>query len=908
MATRYTSGVRQASANNYTDDISVNRIALGNVGFNPIGFTPIYTTPQFSDVNLLNNTITKMENRRYKAAESMAKVDETLAKIGDLVNPEESEWLEGVKSQTSGELQNSINNGDYSRAIYDSIQLPSKILSRADVRGRIKAQQDYQKFIDDIDKQVQSGNITSLTADRLKDTNKYYYYDKYQGETDDTAKQNRDMEQAEGIINNSVNAVGGSAWTPQNTYTKHYGLDAIVQEAYKFVSDDQGNSLSVTYLDANGNPTKDRSQSIDGQWYEQRGNKYQKLSADKLARAINQVIASNPAYGASLTQDYNDIVHKQNKEGDKFVDTYGLTNKDGIRKSEEEYISDKVREFADLKKYNYNWTSYEQNAKAIEANNARQMALNAAGAASMDFGINDLISSNNISFEFDITDGPKVALDGYTDAINKMLTIADKDGDGKAEVLESIIKNGKANYKGKDYDFDAYVKSRRNAGLMSPQEEVQLRKYKTQYDDFKGYYDKLVSSVDNKGRQAIEFQNLVLNNDNNTDNIYNKEISKLFNISGLNTSSTVDIKFSDELQKQAFIKNTGIKDINGLSLTIPVNEYSKLVQVAAAYNSGLFSGNINFSNTTNNLSYSNVGNVSGVANFAATNNNASSFLNGIGKIYNDVVGDSQRALNKIKYSSAVIYNPNFGFESFNEGNLQNLLFNGVIDSKDYNAYDKISSDQIKGSIYNGDMVNYPVYYHEGDESGNLIYMKDSQDRREINQRLQQAINNNNVIYQAGFNYKTGKAGINITVGKKTSGKYDEDGFTVFIEGLEGSKAARRFENDTDIQAATMYEQRAAYGIPYTFSGTGVPELDGTTIVPISGSEGGEIKTQQIKAISAAKAIDDLRTRANTPGYEINPDNAWALCRQAAMNIKGVDNQITAQQIYSSIFGVPYNKE
>lgn len=325
MATRYTSGVRQASANNYPDDISVNRIALGNVGFNPIGFTPIYTTPQFADVNLLHNSFTTMENRRYKAAESMSKVNETVAKIGDLVNPQESAWLEGLKNETTNSLQSDIDNGDYGQAIFKSIQLPSQILGRADVRGRINYNAKREEERNIYKQMIAAGKISSTALDMWDEDNPYNYIDIRKGETEESARKNRQLEQEyatnpeeyllnhqgnipESIANNTINnpITGGSSWKSNYSLVNSINKNELWDKAVAIVAKQGGAVTKPLYKTKDGRTTDKASEADPDNpypWFMDEQQNVITVDEKELKKAMERVIADTPGARESINQD-----------------------------------------------------------------------------------------------------------------------------------------------------------------------------------------------------------------------------------------------------------------------------------------------------------------------------------------------------------------------------------------------------------------------------------------------------------------------------------------------------------------------------------------------------------------------------------------------------------------------------
>lgn len=87
-----------------------------------------------------------------------------------------------------------------------------------------------------------------------------------------------------------------------------------MNQALQWAAKETGGGTQVTFLDANGNPTSDYTQSADGNVFMYQSGSYQKLSKEKLRQAVNAAIETIAGAKASLNQDYEIALWKDKKK------------------------------------------------------------------------------------------------------------------------------------------------------------------------------------------------------------------------------------------------------------------------------------------------------------------------------------------------------------------------------------------------------------------------------------------------------------------------------------------------------------------------------------------------------------------------------------------------------------------
>lgn len=493
---------------NSLNDISSTRMSLSNNIFTPIEFKPVYSTPQFSDVNLVVNTLKTMEERRYKAADSMAKVNESIAKIGDLVNEKESSWLEGIKNDVVGSLQQDISNDNYGEAIFKAIQLPTQLLSRADVRGRIQANHDYQAFVNRI---LNDKTIDDDQRQYLLEHNQYNYYDKYAGETDDEAKANRQkdtLDRLKGIVVDRGQIVGGTTWKPTIDAISDVDLYKIMSEARRNVAVKKGGSEATYFKDAAGNFTSDPSLAAPGSaaYYEKSGT-YEKITSEDLNKAIEAAIAATPGAESSLRRQFDVATWKHKKalaesNGKPVIDK--STDSLGRPLDYEQYIKRITDNFVSSAIY-YNSTSSIKPLTGFTTGASKT----SSGSNGSDSYTNDAYTASGRGEQTEnagmtaaqLKAGAELITGYFNDIIGeyKLGSYISADGNLKPNINYDAVAN----------DAIRAVQKSNMPALEKFNKVQEIRRAQRQRNDFNSSYKKVTESLSGEARQMIDFAAII---------------------------------------------------------------------------------------------------------------------------------------------------------------------------------------------------------------------------------------------------------------------------------------------------------------------------------------------------------------------------------------------------------------
>lgn len=315
------------------------------------------------DLNILGKTFDTLEQGHKEAVKAASDLETTIANIP--LNEAE----DGFKQQLLNEIRNTVDEntvyGNSYAALDNLIAKTGNIASDGRIIGRLRNQAAKKEY----DAKVDSMPITEGMKEMYKEENPYYYEE---GEID----------------KRSGRYLPGKLWKPTTTPVRTVSHTDIQSYALQIAAKDAGSSESVSFLDANGNPTSDPKKSEDGTIYKKVGSRWERLSADKLAKAYRFAINSIPGAKESIHQDYKYERWMYDKEVDKarksggditpFVE--GFTDKDGNIYTEDQWLNNKINGFTSLAAYNHTYSSVDY-GPALANRKARQAQARAQAEA-----------------------------------------------------------------------------------------------------------------------------------------------------------------------------------------------------------------------------------------------------------------------------------------------------------------------------------------------------------------------------------------------------------------------------------------------------------------------------------------------------------------------------------------------
>lgn len=243
------------------------------------------------DYTLAGNVINTLNERHTNTLQQRSAIAVDLAKNYDL-HDSEDEFKTNFTNEMLGRIDANIDaySGYAGNALSETIRVAGDYASDPRLLGRLRANNEYKAFIEGLNK----ANISDRQRQYLIEKNPYYYSDKYKGETDSDAIQNRQIEAESGIVRQDK-IVGGTKWSPGVNAVTEVDLNAFMNSVIANLGKEYGASGTTPYfLGSDGKYTTDMNKSVDGMfYYTKTGGGYEKLSKEKIEEAVKNAFEAN---------------------------------------------------------------------------------------------------------------------------------------------------------------------------------------------------------------------------------------------------------------------------------------------------------------------------------------------------------------------------------------------------------------------------------------------------------------------------------------------------------------------------------------------------------------------------------------------------------------------------------------
>lgn len=304
----------------------------------PINFyTPIFRQQVNPiDLNVLARTYNTLEQGHQQAIQTKSQIDAQLAQLD--LNEAEDAWRQEQLNKVRNALTENMQYGNAYSSLDDIVGTYGDITSSPGMIGRLRAQQDYKAYMDNLDKRT---DLSEDYKNYYRTVNKYNYQD---------------------ITDKNGNVIGGSKWTPIDKEVSEIPMNQILNQALQWAAKEQGGGSQTRWLDANGKVTDDITKSVTGEIYSHTKGDWQRLSKAKLAEAVKAVIENTPGAKASLEQDYKIAKWKYDQNGSN----PDITDKNGILLTSEQYLAKRIDPFYNAATF-YNQSSNTTYGEAWKA-------------------------------------------------------------------------------------------------------------------------------------------------------------------------------------------------------------------------------------------------------------------------------------------------------------------------------------------------------------------------------------------------------------------------------------------------------------------------------------------------------------------------------------------------------------
>lgn len=750
--------------------------------FNPV-FRPVVNP---IDLEKLGQAYDTLEQGHLKAIDTASAVEAELAKLD--LNEAEDEWRHQQVNKIKSAITNNSTYGNAYGALDDVIRENGSIMSNPGMIGRLRAQQDYKKYIDNLEKRT---DIPEDYKAYFKEQNTYNYKD---------------------ITDSKGNIIGGSKWNPAVQEVSTVPMTQLLDKALQWAAKESGGGSQTRWLDSQGKVTNDITKSVTGEIYSSATNKWERLSKDKLAAAVAAVIENTPGAKASLDQDYKIAKWKYDKSGGNNPD---ITNKDGILLTPEEYLNKRIDPFYKAATY-YNQTSSTTYGEAWKAQLAlaRQQAAAGSGGASNRVGYSDILT----------TATNPIRIDNFVPSTAQAEISTNKQS--IADLLKASNPNLDFNLDGKtSNDIKQLIKD----NIKDPMEQYRALGNLEIIDDAQDYLNGLKEGQEPDTAEAFDAYNAIVSmSDLPKDNKYAKQYSKAVN-NIFGSSQAIRQYFTSDDSFDGFIASIGGENkAKSLGITFGTKNGKKYAELPRDYNRSLYSfakaSREGISQNTN-IFGALWNDLKGTVNSYWGNNVVQVGTNGdeipvTGRdVQDNMLVGSAKSQNRIVFGDLIDFVDN-RLKSKNDdllkgGKLQvgqqvvteptpnaaELVFQlqtGAIKSSEFTNQYKVAKDQAMKAIRNIDLTQTGAL-RVGDN--NMFEPIDSEDRKELTAIIRSAKENDLEIV-AVQDFKTGEWSPQITI----LGTYDNEGklkrepIILYAPGGFDSAIVESWNNDTTFKA------------------------------------------------------------------------------------------------------------
>lgn len=857
--------------------------------FNPV-FRPVVNP---IDLEKLGQAYDTLEQGHLKAIDTASAVEAELAKLD--LNEAEDEWRQQQVNKIRSAVTNNSTYGNAYGALDDVIRENGSIMSNPGMIGRLRAQQDYKKYIDNLEKRT---DIPEDYKAYFKEQNTYNYKD---------------------ITDNKGNIIGGSKWNPAVQEVSTVPMSQLLDKALQWAAKESGGGSQTRWLDSQGKVTNDITKSVTGEIYSSATNKWERLSKDKLAAAVAAVIENTPGAKASLDQDYKIAKWKYDKSGGNNPD---ITNKDGILLTPEEYLNKRIDPFYKAATY-YNQTSSTTYGEAWKAQLAlaRQQAAAGSGGASNRIGYSDILTT---------TTNP-IRIDNFVPSTAQAEISTNKQN--IADLLKASNPNLDFNLDGKSSnDIKQLIKD----NIKDPMEQYRALGNLEIIDDAQDYLNGLKEGQEPDTAEAFDAYNAIISmSDLPKDNKYAKQYSKAVN-NIFGSSQAIRQYFTSDDSFDGFIASIGGENkAKSLGITFGTKNGKKYAELSRDYNRSLYSfakaSREGISQNTN-IFGALWNDLKGTVNSYWGNNVVQVGTNGdeipvTGRdVQDNMLVGSAKSQNRIVFGDLIDFVDN-RLKSKNDdllkgGKLQvgqqvvteptpnaaELVFQlqtGAIKSSEFTNQYKVAKDQAMKAIRNIDLTQTGAL-RVGDN--NMFELIDSEDRKELTAIIRSA-KENELDIVAVQDFKTGEWSPQITI----LGTYDNEGklkrepITLYAPGGFDSAIVESWNNDTTFKAKKDINIYGAAGRNINLTNASAfANIDKITMIPTGEGFNVYDKTnnRSLGSVSPQTAVDlrdtyyqwnDIYNLYQT-GANVKPEAIQAIAEKTATNLANVTGAAGNQNI------------
>lgn len=731
-------------------------------------FRPQYRTIQNPiDLNVLASTYNTLEKGHQQAVVTTAAYATKLAELD--LNEAEDAWLQGEINKVRQALIDNMTYGNAAGALDNVVKTYGDIASNAGMVGRLRAQQDYKTYLANLEA---NDNLSEDYKNYYRQVNQYKYQD---------------------ITDKDGNVIGGTKWTPVDREVDTIPMHEIYNQALKWAAKEQGGGNTVTFLDANGQPTTDVTKSATGEIYTNVSGQWVKLGKDKLMAAVNAAIESIPGAKASIAQDYKIAKWKY----DEYGANPDVTDKSGYILTPEQYLTKRINPFIESASY-YNQTS------SIEYGNAWKAQLALANKQRSGVGLTSNIGAR----------GSLMTTTTNPLSINNFMpTNAAAEINASKQIISNALSAANPNLNF-NLDTSSYddIKNLISNNITDAASKMQAIQALEQYTDAQEYLNSLKQGKSESQQAGFDFYNAVIsmgdlpNNDYTT--AYTKAANELFrggdilrqNFSDQDTYDEFIAQLGGEAKAKSLGIELGFADGRRYAQLRQSNIKSLYAFADAANNAINMTHNL-FGQTWQNLKNKfDINSGDGVVNVTPNGNKGvyigNEYTNNSGayayRRLLSAVNDGRKKNDEVLDGGKITHSMNTVLEfSPTAAELRIAYNSGQIEASDFNARYKLATEDANKMRSIIDLTQTGVMIV--DPETNVYRKATSEEAKQYTAQIRNA-KDNEVEFVMGQDFETGQWSPFITL------KIDETPVTLYAPGGYDNADIQSWNRDTQFRA------------------------------------------------------------------------------------------------------------
>lgn len=281
------------------------------------------------DLQTLGKSFDTLEEGHQKAVQVASALREEIAKLP--LNESEDMYKQELLNSIQQTITDNTMFGNSYNALDDLTRQLGDIKSNPLLLGKIKNQQEYKTFIDNIDK----SNMPENYKNYFRNNNPYRSIIK----KDDKG-----------------NIIGTEDWKPTVSPTPIVAKSEILAKGVALAAKESGSGTITRFVDENGNVSQNPTENAE--IFSTTTNSWERLSKDKIWKGIKAYIKNTPGALESIKQDFDIETweHNENAKKSNKVIVDNVTNDKGELLDLDEYIRKSFNEGVDAASY-YNSNS-----------------------------------------------------------------------------------------------------------------------------------------------------------------------------------------------------------------------------------------------------------------------------------------------------------------------------------------------------------------------------------------------------------------------------------------------------------------------------------------------------------------------------------------------------------------------